>query len=45
MEELLDYDKDLFLYLNSLGSEQWDILWLTITNKWMSIPIYILLLV
>ncbi len=28
-----------------LGSEQWDGFWLTVTNKWSSIPVYFILLI
>lgn len=44
IDQLLIYDTQLFTYLNSLGSETWDGLWLTITNKFASIPIYVILL-
>ena len=45
IDELLRYDTELFLFLNNLGSEPWDGLWLIITEKWSSVPLYILLLV
>ena len=45
LDQLLQYDKDLFLYLNNLGSDTWDGLWLVITNKLSSIPLYAILLV
>ena len=45
MEQLLELDKSLFLYLNNLGSDTWDLLWLIITNKLSSIPLYVILLV
>ncbi|WP_407556742.1 phosphatase PAP2 family protein [Winogradskyella sp. 4-2091] len=44
LEQLLQHDKELFLYLNNLGSETWDGLWLVITNKFSSIPLYLALL-
>lgn len=44
LEQLLELDKDLFLYLNNLGSKTWDGLWLIITNKLSSIPLYATLL-
>ncbi|MFD0862525.1 phosphatase PAP2 family protein [Sungkyunkwania multivorans] len=44
-EELIKYDKELFLFLNGLGSESWDGFWMFITNKWGSIPLYLLLLI
>ena len=44
IEHLLEYDTELFLFLNNLGSATWDGLWLIITNKIASIPLYALLL-
>ncbi len=44
IEELLKYDTELFVYLNSLGSEPWDLLWQVITNKFTFIPLYAFLL-
>ena len=44
LEELIQCDKELFLLLNNLGSTSWDAVWMFITNKFSSIPIYILLL-
>lgn len=42
MESLIELDQSLFLYLNNLGSKKFDALWLVITNKWASIPLYAL---
>ena len=44
LEQLLEYDTELFLYLNSLGTETWDWLWLLITAKKTFVPLYALLL-
>lgn len=44
MEELSELDRELFLFLNNLGSEQWDWLWIAISDKWMAIPLYAILL-
>lgn len=44
-EELIKTDQELFLFLNQLGSESWDSFWLMITNKWTSIPLYLILLI
>lgn len=44
MEKLAELDRDLFLYLNNLGSENWDWMWIAISDKWMAIPLYALLL-
>ena len=35
IDKLLKYDTELFLFLNNLGFETWDALWLMITNKWI----------
>jgi len=40
MEELIQLDKELFLYLNGLGNATWDGFWMFITGKWNSIPLY-----
>lgn len=44
IDQLLQYDTELFLFLNNLGSESWDGMWRFITEKYSSIPIYLLLL-
>ncbi len=44
IEKLLDFDTELFLYLNTLGSTPWDNLWLIITDKLTFIPLYAILL-
>lgn len=44
MEKLAELDRELFLYLNNLGTERWDWLWIAISDKWMAIPLYALLL-
>jgi len=43
-DQLLQYDEDLFLFLNNLGSAPWDNLWLVVTNKLTFIPMYAVLL-
>ncbi|TWO32507.1 phosphatase PAP2 family protein [Seonamhaeicola sediminis] len=44
IEKILKYDTELFLYLNNLGNNTWDWLWLLITDKLTFIPLYALLL-
>lgn len=44
IESLLNSDIETFLYLHNLGVEQWDAFWLFVTNKYSSIPLYVLLL-
>lgn len=45
---MIDYlgqlDTNTFLFLNNLGNTNWDWLWLFITDKWSSIPLYLFLL-
>ena len=43
-EEVIQWDKEVFLFLNGLGSTTWDGFWMFITNKWGSIPLYAVLL-
>ena len=44
LDQLIEYDKELFLYLNNLGSEPWDGLWLAITHEFTFAPLYAILL-
>jgi undecaprenyl-diphosphatase len=44
IEQLLEYDAQLFLFLNNLGSPTWDGLWLVITHKLTFVPLYVILL-
>ena len=44
LDALLQKDVDLLIYLNNLGTVQWDGFWLIITNKFSSIPLYLTLL-
>lgn len=45
IEQLLEYDTELFLFLNNLGTENWDGFWRIVTEKWSSIPLYVVLLI
>ena len=44
IESLLHYDQQFFLYLNNLGTPSWDEFWRIVTQKWSSLPLYVLLL-
>ena len=44
MEQLLEYDTELFLFLNGLGTETWDGFWMFYTTKFNWIPFYAVLL-
>jgi len=43
-ETLINKDIELLIFLNNLGTLQWDGFWLFITNKFSAIPLYLLLL-
>jgi len=43
LEKILQYDTDLFLYLNNLGTETWDGFWMFYTTKFYWIPLYAVL--
>ncbi len=42
IEHILQLDKEIFIYLNSLGSERYDALWLFITKQFNWIPLFLL---
>jgi undecaprenyl-diphosphatase len=44
LEAILQKDIELLIYLNNLGTAQWDGFWLVITNKFSAIPLYFVLL-
>lgn len=43
LEELVHYDKEVFLFLNHLGTPGWDGFWLFVTDTWSAIPLYLFL--
>lgn len=44
MNEIIELDKQLFLFLNGLGQPMWDGFWSFISEKFYWIPLYIVLL-
>tara|TARA_R110001583_G_scaffold5921_3_gene31200 strand:- start:2251 stop:2823 length:573 start_codon:yes stop_codon:yes gene_type:complete len=44
IDSLIEKDIELLIYLNNLGTTQWDGFWLVLTNKFSAIPLYFLLL-
>lgn len=42
--EIINKDRELFVYLNSLGTENWDAFWLGVTDKYTWLPLYVILL-
>lgn len=44
LEQLKQWDRELFIYLNSLGIERFDTFWIQVTQEETWIPLYILIL-
>lgn len=44
LDYILQKDRELLIFLNNLGSEQWDGFWLFITNQFNWIPLFALIL-
>lgn len=44
LEGLIEQDKAIFLFLNGLGTPNWDGFWLFMTHKLSAIPLYAILL-
>ncbi|MBD3660761.1 MAG: phosphatase PAP2 family protein, partial [Arenibacter algicola] len=45
LDQLLQWDRDAFIYLNSLGIENYDAFWSAITNFSTWIPLFIFFVV
>ncbi|MEJ2163298.1 MAG: phosphatase PAP2 family protein [Robiginitalea sp.] len=43
-ESLIEKDQQFFIFLNNLGSPFWDPFWLAMSDKWVALPLYGLLL-
>ena len=43
LDSIIQRDRELFVFLNSLGNDNWDSFWLIITNQFSWLPVYILL--
>lgn len=44
MNEIITQDRELFLFLNNLGSSEFDFFWIFVAGKWSWIPLYAILL-
>lgn len=42
LDKIIQYDKDLLVFINGLGTENWDSFWLATTNQLSWIPLYLL---
>lgn len=45
IESIIGKDKELLIYLNSFGNENWDSFWLFITHQFNWMPLFIIILV
>lgn len=41
LDTIIQQDKELFVYLNSLGNESWDAFWLLLTNQFNWTPLFL----
>jgi len=44
LEKIIQLDTELLIFLNGMGTETWDGFWMLVTNKFSSIPVYLLVL-
>ncbi len=44
MNEIIQEDKSVFLFLNNLGSQSFDQFWILISSTWIWIPLYVIFL-
>ena len=42
LEKIIQHDKELLVFLNGLGNENWDSFWMIITNQLSWIPLYLI---
>ncbi len=45
LKSIISIDRELLIYLNNLGVESWDFIWLKITNQLNWIPLFIIVLI
>ena len=45
LDSIIVKDKELLVYLNSLGVESWDQFWMIVTNQFSWIPLFLLLFI
>ena len=44
MLDIIQKDKELLIFLNNLGNENWDTLWLGITHQFNWVPLFIFII-
>uniref|UniRef100_UPI0040496495 phosphatase PAP2 family protein n=1 Tax=Gelidibacter sp. TaxID=2018083 RepID=UPI0040496495 len=45
LDKLIQYDSELLIFLNNLGSPTWDNFWLVVTDEFTFAPLYLFLLI
>lgn len=45
IDQLIEYDAELLIFLNNLGSPTWDSFWLVVTDELTFAPLYLFLLI
>lgn len=43
LENIIQEDKELLIFLNAFGNESWDSFWLIVTNQFSWIPLYLVI--
>src|SRR5690606_6438186 len=44
MQKVIQEDKEIFLYLNNLGSQPFDQFWIMVSETWIWLPLYVIFL-
>ena len=44
LNKLKELDTELLIFLNNLGNESWDYIWLAITNKYTFLPLFLVVI-
>ena len=44
LDRIKEIDTEILIFLNNLGSEYWDSIWIAITNKFTFLPLFILII-
>lgn len=44
LDSIIEYDKDIFLFFNGMGTETWDWFWILLSSKFSMIPLYLFII-